>query len=79
MAFKLAQVACGRADATWTQRPKHEWDVAGGVALVIAAGGRAHLPGGDVPRFNRPSPRIPGLLVSGSPIADELRRYVGGF
>ncbi|HKX76747.1 MAG TPA: 3'(2'),5'-bisphosphate nucleotidase CysQ, partial [Acidimicrobiia bacterium] len=39
VAYKLARVACGLADATWTLVPKHEWDVAAGVALVRAAGG----------------------------------------
>jgi myo-inositol-1(or 4)-monophosphatase len=39
VAYKLALVAAGLADATWTLTPKHEWDVAAGVALVKAAGG----------------------------------------
>ncbi|MDP9122511.1 MAG: 3'(2'),5'-bisphosphate nucleotidase CysQ, partial [Acidobacteriota bacterium] len=34
VAYKLALVAAGLADATWTLSPKHEWDVAAGVALV---------------------------------------------
>ena len=41
VAYKMALVAAGVADATWTLAPKHEWDVAAGVALVLAAGGRA--------------------------------------
>ncbi len=41
VAYKLARVACGLADATWTLVPKHEWDVAAGVALIHAAGGWA--------------------------------------
>ena len=40
VAYKLALVAAGLADATWTLAPKHEWDVAAGVALVLAAGGQ---------------------------------------
>ena len=39
VAYKLALVAAGLADATWTLAPKHEWDIAAGVALVQAAGG----------------------------------------
>ena len=31
VAYKLALVAAGLADATWTLVPKHEWDVAAGV------------------------------------------------
>ena len=32
-------MAAGLVDATWTLTPKHESDVAAGVALVLAAGG----------------------------------------
>ena len=31
----IRPIACS-ADGTWTERPKREWDVAAGVALVIA-------------------------------------------
>lgn len=65
VAYKLARVACGLADATWTLVPKHEWDVAAGVALVTAAGGWVATPEGDQPRFNQPSPRLSGLLAAG--------------
>jgi len=37
VAYKLARVAAGFADVTFTLNPKHEWDVAAGVALVQAA------------------------------------------
>ena len=39
VAYKLALVAAGLADATWTFAPKSEWDIAAGVALVECAGG----------------------------------------
>src|ERR1700683_2036550 len=35
--YKLARVAAGLADATWTLVPKHEWDIAAGAALVNSA------------------------------------------
>lgn len=65
VAYKLALVACGRADATWTLVPKHEWDVVAGTALVGAAGGRVLTSDGHPPRFNQASPRLPGLLAMG--------------
>src|SRR5438477_8633592 len=40
VAYKLARVAAGLADITFTLVPKHEWDIAGGAALVLSSGGR---------------------------------------
>ena len=60
VAWKLALVAIGRADATWTLTPKHEWDVAAGAALVRAAGGAVFGLDGRQPRFNLAVPRLPG-------------------
>src|SRR5207237_929421 len=39
IAYKLALVSAGLADATFTLTPKHEWDVAAGAALGASAGG----------------------------------------
>ena len=72
VAYKLGLVAAGLADATWTLRPKNEWDVAGGAALVLAAGGAVRLPAGDTPTFNRPRPWLPGFLAANERIADAL-------
>jgi myo-inositol-1(or 4)-monophosphatase len=63
VAYKLARVSAGLADATWTFVPKHEWDVAAGVALVTAAGGTARTPDGRVPVFNRRRPIFSGLAA----------------
>ncbi len=63
VAYKLARVAAGLADATWTLVPKHEWDVAAGVALVGAAGGVAVEPGVGAPPFNRPRPLLRQLAA----------------
>src|SRR5580692_5700267 len=41
VAYKLALVSAGLADATFTLTPKNEWDIAGGVALVESGGGAA--------------------------------------
>jgi myo-inositol-1(or 4)-monophosphatase len=65
VAYKMSRVAAGLADATWTLSPKHEWDVAAGVALVRAAGGIVQLPESSELRFNRPKPLLSGLVACG--------------
>ncbi|HJU81665.1 MAG TPA: 3'(2'),5'-bisphosphate nucleotidase CysQ [Acidimicrobiia bacterium] len=74
VAYKLARVACGLADATWTLVPKNEWDVAAGVALVKASGGRVVSSDGSEPRFNQASSLLPGLIASGPNLFDTLKR-----
>jgi myo-inositol-1(or 4)-monophosphatase len=73
VAYKLALVAAGLADATWTLVPKHEWDVAAGVALVLAAGGEVLHVDGSRPRFNRPKPELPDLMAGPLPLLTDLR------
>lgn len=73
VAYKLSRVASGQADATWTLVPKHEWDVAAGVALVEAAGGEAYTLDGCPPSFNRPNPKISGLVAHGPTLRDDVR------
>lgn len=63
VAYKFGLVAAGLADATWTLVPKHEWDIAAGVALVAASGGIVRpMPGEDL-TLNRPFPKIRGLVA----------------
>lgn len=72
VAYKLARVAAGLADATWTLVPKHEWDVAAGIGLVEAAGGWALTLDGDRPVFNQSRPWLPGLIAAGPGLAGTL-------
>ncbi len=76
VAYKLALVAAGLADATWTLCPKNEWDVAAGVALVKAAGGFAQKLDNSFLTFNNNSCRLPNLLAGGPGLAAELLSYV---
>lgn len=69
VAYKLGLVAAGEADATWTLTPKHEWDVAAGVALITAVGGRVRTLAGDEPRFNKPRPRFEGMIATSAATA----------
>jgi myo-inositol-1(or 4)-monophosphatase len=77
VALKVALVAAGRHDATWTLEPKHEWDVAGGAALVLAAGGEVRLPDGRPVEFNREKPWLPGLVAAPQALLPEILRWIG--
>jgi myo-inositol-1(or 4)-monophosphatase len=72
VAYKLARVAAGFADVTFTLSPKHEWDVAAGVALVNAAGGFACSLDTSPLAFNRRNPLLAGLVAGNSYLRDEL-------
>ncbi len=72
VAYKLALVAAGLADVTFTLTPKNEWDVAAGAALVLSAGGYvATLDHASLTCNNR-DPLISGLLACGPHLRDDL-------
>jgi myo-inositol-1(or 4)-monophosphatase len=76
VAYKLGLVAAGSADATWTLTPKHEWDLAAGVALVLAGGGVVRTLDGQEPLFNRSKLLLDGLLAFSSASAGFLTSYL---
>ena len=76
VAYKLARVAAGLADAVWTFTPKHEWDVVAGVALVQSAGGLAVTLDGQEPAWNRPQPFLKGLMAFSAEGAEALLEYL---
>jgi myo-inositol-1(or 4)-monophosphatase len=79
VAYKLACVAAGLADATWTLVPKHEWDLAAGVALVRAAGGVVRRLDGREPVLNQPKLLLDGLLAFSAASSEALLRYLTPF
>ena len=76
VAYKLALVAAGRADATFTRTPKNEWDIASGAALIIEAGGRISDIDGSGMRFNKESVKLKGFVASNGYLHEELERLV---
>ena len=64
VAYKFGLVAAGMAESTFTPRPRSEWDICGGVAIVEAAGGRCSDRTGAPYIFNRPKPLVDGVAVS---------------
>ncbi len=77
VAYKLGLVAAGLADATWTLVPKHEWDVAAGAALVLAAGGVVLGWDGKPPEFNRADPKMRGFVAAAPGVAEDVRSLLG--
>jgi myo-inositol-1(or 4)-monophosphatase len=78
VAYKLALVSVGLADATFTLTPKNEWDVAAGAALVRSAGGYVGTLDHQPLRCNNPSPLLSGLVACGSSLQSELLALVDG-
>ncbi len=77
VAYKLARVAAGLDDITFTLVPKNEWDIAAGVALVIAAGGKLIEKEKAPLVFNRPKTLISGLIASGPNLFEPLLKKIG--
>ena len=72
VAYKLGSVAAGLADATWTLTPKHEWDVAAGVALILSAGGFVSTLDQSPLKFNNRKPKLTGLIAGGPGMKAEI-------
>ncbi|MBF0322691.1 MAG: 3'(2'),5'-bisphosphate nucleotidase CysQ, partial [Magnetococcales bacterium] len=62
IAYKLALVAAGRYDVTFTLSPKNEWDFCAGLLLVEEAGGRVTTREGGAFSFNQIKSRTNSLL-----------------
>lgn len=62
VAYKMALVAAGQVDATWSFVPKNEWDIAAGAALVAAAGGHVCSVANRPLRFNQPKTLRKGVV-----------------
>jgi myo-inositol-1(or 4)-monophosphatase len=72
VAYKFGLVAAGQAEATFTPQPRSEWDIAGGVAIVEAAGGRCSDRHGKPYRFNNPKPLVDGILATNAHVHDAM-------
>jgi myo-inositol-1(or 4)-monophosphatase len=76
VAYKIALVAAGRADATWTLVPKNEWDVAAGSALLTAATAHQRRTDGAPLVFNAQDTLLPGFVAANRRVADEVERLL---
>jgi myo-inositol-1(or 4)-monophosphatase len=76
VAFKLALIAAGRADGTFSLTPKHEWDVCAGAALILEGGGRMTDCNGQPLRFNQERPLLPGIIATNAPLFEPIRALI---
>lgn len=76
MAHKLAMIAKGEADATFTLVPKNEWDVCAGAVLIEEAGGTLTTLGGKPVRFNQATTLLQGLVASNRLLHPQLMAVV---
>jgi myo-inositol-1(or 4)-monophosphatase len=75
-AYKMALIAAGDADATFTLVPKNEWDICAGVLLIEEAGGTvSHLDGSPL-RFNQAKTLLQGLVASNGRLHSQLVQLV---
>jgi len=72
VAYKLARVGTGTAEATFTLSPKSEWDVCSSACVIECAGGRVTDIAGHPLRYNQPTPSVAGIVASNGVLHDEL-------
>jgi myo-inositol-1(or 4)-monophosphatase len=75
IAYTLALVAAGRADATLNLDGLNEWDVAGGVLLIEEAGGMVMDRNGSPLSFNQAKTTIRGILAADKDLLDRLLTF----
>jgi 3'(2'), 5'-bisphosphate nucleotidase len=66
-ALKFCRVAEGAADLYPRLGPTHDWDVAAGHAIVVAARGSVVTPDGTPLVYGTPDLKIPAFLACGDP------------
>lgn len=64
IAYKLALIAAGEAQATFSLGPKHEWDIAAGVLLVTEAGGKVSTKWRERIKFNQKNTEIDSIVAT---------------
>ena len=72
VAWKFGLVAVGRAEASFTPKPRNEWDLCAGVACIVAGGGRATNGAGVDYTFNRPDPLHIGVCGNNGRCHDDV-------
>jgi myo-inositol-1(or 4)-monophosphatase len=72
IAYKLARVAAGQVDATWSRGPKNEWDICAGVLLIEEAGGRCNDLDDNLITFNKSWPKVNGIVADNGRLHEQI-------
>jgi myo-inositol-1(or 4)-monophosphatase len=72
VAYKLALISAGLADATFSLTPKNEWDVCSGAALILEAGGRFATRHAQPRRFNQADPLLQGIVACNAALYEPI-------
>lgn len=73
IAYRMALLASGTGCLIFTVGRRHEWDLAGGAALLAAAGAQVTDVEGRELRFNQPDPSVRGLIAARLLVHAEAR------
>jgi len=76
LALRIAKVASGEADAFFEGRPMGEWDIAAAGLILEEAGGVVTDRDGGPLRFNKPVPRLKGVVAAAPGLHAEVLRRV---
>lgn len=76
IAYKMARLAAGKADATLSVTPKNEWDIAAGIILITEAGGRVTDLSGRPYMLNRPRTLVNGVIAAGQNVYNTIKEMV---
>ena len=77
LALRIAKLAIDEADAFFEGRPMGEWDIAAAALILSEAGGTITDREGAPLRFNKPVPRLRGVIAAVPAIHAEVLRRVG--
>lgn len=72
IAYKLALVASGKADATLSLGYKNEWDIAAGVLLIQEAGGSVFNKNNQLIKFNQPNTLVHGIIAGNKQSVEKI-------
>ncbi len=77
LALRITKLANDEADAFFEGRPMGEWDIAAAALILSEAGGMITDREGAPLRFNKPVPRLRGVIAATPAIHAEVLRRVG--